>query len=263
MHVHHLNCMTFHLGVENITHCLLVETVDGLVLVDTGLGIGDYADPGPLVRAFTAFNHVPCDLEETAVKQIEKLGFEPENVRHIVLTHLHIDHTGGLPDFPWATVHVYAAEHEAAMRPRRFSVKERFYVAEHWAHGPKWKIHSCAEERWFGFDCVRVIADGMVEVLLVPLVGHSRGHCGVAIGQGGDWLLHCGDAYVRDSQVDPGAEHSPFPKGAGWMGRWLFPGESLAGLRRLRRERGDGVRMFCSHDPVAFSRMGVRRSYKG
>jgi glyoxylase-like metal-dependent hydrolase (beta-lactamase superfamily II) len=255
MHIHHLNCMTFLLGVENITHCLLIEMADGLVLVDTGLGLGDYADPEPLVRAFTAFNRIPCDPEETATRQIEKLGFEPENVRHIVLTHLHIDHAGGLPDFPWATIHVYAAEYEAAMKPRRFSLKERFYVAGHWAHGPKWKIHSCAGERWFGFDCVRVIEDRSVEVMLVPLVGHSRGHCGVAVGREGDWLLHCGDAYVRDSQIKPEANQEPFPKRAKWLEEWLFPTESLVRLRKLKQERGEEVRLFCSHDPVAFSIM--------
>ena len=258
MHIHHLNCMTFHLGVENVTHCLLIETADGLVLVDTGLGLGDYADPRPLVRAFTAFNRIPCDPEETAIRQIEKLGFEPEGVRDIVLTHLHIDHTGGLPDFPWATVHVYVAEYEAAMKPQQFSVKERFYVAAHWVHGPKWKIHSCTGERWFGFDSVRVIERESVKVMLVPLEGHSRGHCGVAVGMQGDWLLHCGDAYVRDSQVNPDTEPSPFPGWAARVEQWLFPSESLVGLRRLRREQGDGVRLFCSHDPVAFSSLRCR-----
>jgi glyoxylase-like metal-dependent hydrolase (beta-lactamase superfamily II) len=221
-------------GVENITHCLLIETADGLVLVDTGLGLGDYADPGPLVRAFTAINRVPCDPQETAIRQIEKLGFAPEDVRHIVLTHLHIDHAGGLPDFPWADVHVYAAEYKAAMNPHRFSLKERFCVTGHWAHVLKWKIHSCAGERWLGFDCVRVIEGKWGEVLLVPLVGHSRGHCGVAVGKEGDWLLHCGDAYVRDNQVDLDAKRGPFPKGATWMEGWLFPRESLVRLRRLR-----------------------------
>ncbi len=184
MRIHHLNCMTFHLGFKNVTHCLLLEAADGLVLVDTGLGLGDYAHPTPLVRAFTTAIRVPCDPEETAIRQIERLGLVPEDVRDIVLTHLHIDHAGGLPDFPWARVHVYAAEHEAATHPRRSSFKERFYVTAHWTHGPQWVLHSCAGERWFGCDCVRLI-EKPVEVLLVPLLGHSRGHCGVAVGQGG------------------------------------------------------------------------------
>jgi glyoxylase-like metal-dependent hydrolase (beta-lactamase superfamily II) len=253
MHIHHLNCMTFHLGVENVTHCLLIETPDELVLVDTGLGLGDYTNPTPLVRAFTVFNRVPCDPEETAVRQIVKLGFAPEDVRHIVLTHLHIDHAGGLPDFPWAKVHVHAPEYETAMNPRRLSLKEYFYVAAHWAHAPKWVIHSCTGERWFGLDCVRVTEDESVEVLLVPLPGHSQGHCGVAVKGAGVWLLHCGDAYVRDSQVNSDTEPSPFPGWAARVEQWLFPTESLARLRDLRQEHSAKVRLFCSHDPVMFS----------
>jgi glyoxylase-like metal-dependent hydrolase (beta-lactamase superfamily II) len=249
MRIHHLNCMTFHLGFKNVTHCLLIEAAEGLLLVDTGLGLGDYAHPTRLVRAFTTGIRVPCDPEETAIRQIVRLGLAPEDVRDIVLTHLHVDHAGGLPDFPWARVHVYAAEHDAAMHPQRNSLKERFYVAAHWAHAPKWVLHSCTGERWFGFDCVRLM-EKPVDVLLVPLLGHSRGHCGVAVGQGGKWLLHCGDAYVRECQVAPGADSNPFPGPARRVQHWLFPPEPLIRLRELGQEQGDQVRLFCSHDRV-------------
>jgi glyoxylase-like metal-dependent hydrolase (beta-lactamase superfamily II) len=256
MQIHHLNCMTFHLGAPAITHCLLIEATDGLVLVDTGLGLGDYADPTPLVRAFTALNRVPCDLEETAVRQIARLGYAPEDVQHIVLTHLHIDHAGGLPDFPWAKVHVFAPEYEAAMSPGRFSFTERFYVARHWAHGPEWVIHRLEGETWFELDCVRVIEDELLEVLLVPLVGHSRGHCGVAVKTPQEWLLHCGDAFVRPSQVDPRDSRSPFPSWAGPLERRLFPGGPLLQLRALMRDHGEDVRLFCAHDPRGILQVG-------
>jgi glyoxylase-like metal-dependent hydrolase (beta-lactamase superfamily II) len=36
--------------------------------------------------------------------QVQRLGFDPRDVRHIVLTHLDFDHAGGLDDFPHATV---------------------------------------------------------------------------------------------------------------------------------------------------------------
>ncbi|HEY74958.1 MAG TPA: MBL fold metallo-hydrolase [Thermoflexia bacterium] len=250
--------MPFHLGVENVTHCLLVETDDGLVLVDTGLGLRDYTAPVPFVRAFMALNRVPRDPEKTAVRQVMRLGFAPEDVRQIVLTHLHVDHTGGLADFPWARVHVYAREYEAAMGPRGISVKDRFYVRAHWAHGPEWVVHSCAGGRWMGMDCVRVVEGEEVEVLLVPLPGHTRGHCGVAVGKGEEWLLHCGDAYIRDSQVGMGAGTRAFPGWARWVERWLFPEESVRRLRELRRVYGGKVRLFCSHDPEMFFRLGGR-----
>jgi glyoxylase-like metal-dependent hydrolase (beta-lactamase superfamily II) len=251
--------MTFHLGVEEVTHCLLVETSDGMVLVDTGLGLGDCANPTPLVRAFTAFNRVPCAPVETAIRQVSSLGFAPPDVRHIVLTHLHVDHAGGLPDFPWARVHVHRAEYEAAIDPRLLSLKERFYVAAHWAHGPEWVIHACAGEQWFELDCVRVIDTQPVEVLLVPLPGYSRGHCGVAVGREGHWLFHCGGAYLRDSQVDPEATGSPFPWWAGPIERWLHPPACHVQLRALRAMHGDEVTLFCSRDRATFAGLRARR----
>jgi glyoxylase-like metal-dependent hydrolase (beta-lactamase superfamily II) len=252
--------MTFHLGVEEVTHCLLIETADGLVLVDTGLGLGDYARPTPLVRAFTALNRVPCDPAETAIRQVVALGFAPEDVHHIALTHLHLDHAGGLPDFPWARVHVHRAEYDAAMSPRLLSVKESFYVAAHWAHGPEWVMHSCAGERWFGLDCMRVLDAGPVEVLLIPLPGHSRGHCGVAVGTQGGWLFHCGGAYLRDSQVNPETPHNPIPWWAQPIERWLHPPACHVHLQVLRKSHGDEVTLFCSHDRATFARLSARNS---
>ena len=35
----------------------------------------------------------------------------------------------------------------------------------------------------------------------MPLVGHSRGHTGIAIHGDEGWLLHCGDAYFHHGEV--------------------------------------------------------------
>ena len=106
--VRHLNCATMRppaakLGVmpdRLVAHCLLVEGADGLTLVDTGLGAGDVADPkrlgGPFVKAVGA----TLDLDETAVAQVQALGYAPADVREIVLTHLDLDHAGGLGRLP-------------------------------------------------------------------------------------------------------------------------------------------------------------------
>ncbi len=258
MRVHHLNCTSIHTQTRfrGVTHCLLIETDEGLVLVDTGFGTQDYAEPTRFLSAFMAVNGVPRDLEETAIRQIEGLGLAAEDVRHIVLTHLHVDHAGALPDFPWAKVHVYAPEYEAAMRPARLSFKEQVgYAAAHWAHGPDWVFHALEGERWFGLDCVSVIDRALCEVLLVPLVGHSRGHCAVAVRTADGWLLHCGDAYVRQMQVDLEEARSPFP---GWirpLADWMFPPEPLVRVQALLRQHGDQVQAFCAHDRVAFTRL--------
>jgi glyoxylase-like metal-dependent hydrolase (beta-lactamase superfamily II) len=256
MRVHHLNCMTFRLGVASITHCLLIETTDGLLLVDAGLGLGDYEQPTRKMRAFLALNRVPRNPEETAIRQVVSLGYSPEDVQHIVLTHLHLDHSGGLPDFPWARVHVFAAEHQAATQRRQKGLLNWFgYDTIHWAHGPRWVRYELGGEEWFGLPCAEVQGIESARLVLVPLIGHTPGHCGLAVEVEGGWLLHCGDAYVRDMQIDAENPRSVFPEWAGVFERSLFPDSAIQKLRVLKREVGQGAKMFSAHDPIAFAEM--------
>jgi glyoxylase-like metal-dependent hydrolase (beta-lactamase superfamily II) len=117
MVIHFLNCFTCSARVPSHWHtgvlCLLIETSQGLVLVDTGLGQDDYVHRTGIMRVFQVVTIVPMNREEAAVRQIVRLGYKPEDVRHIVLTHMHFDHCGGLPDFPHARVHVHRREYEA------------------------------------------------------------------------------------------------------------------------------------------------------
>jgi glyoxylase-like metal-dependent hydrolase (beta-lactamase superfamily II) len=257
MQIHHLNCASIHTHTRfpGVTHCLLVEMDERLLLVDTGFGIQDHRSPTRHMQAFMTLNGVPRDPAETAIQQIGRLGYAPENVQHIVLTHLHLDHAGGLPDFPWAQVHVLAQEHVAATRRRRWSLKEASgYHPAHWAHGPQWVIHHLEGKRWFGLECTRVMDRPGCEVQLVALAGHSLGHCGVAVRTTGGWMLHCGDAYVRQMQVDPYQARNPFPGWARPLANSMFPSKTLATIRALLRNHGGEVEVFCSHDRVEFAR---------
>jgi len=258
MRIHHLNCTTIHtnLRYRGVTHCLLLEGDSSLTLVDTGLGTRDYTSPSRHVRLFTRVNGIPCELNETGIRQVAKLGFKPEDVRDIVLTHLHLDHAGGVADFPWADVHVFRTEYEAATRPRRLSWVDRLgYAREHLGSGTNWVLHSLEGEKWCGFDCARVLGESPFYVLLVPLEGHSRGHCGVAVDSGEAWLFHAGDAYVRDMQIEPDDPRNPFPVWVRPLAQQLFPEEPLERLRLLQREHGGEITIFSSHDPIAYSRL--------
>src|SRR5829696_5798199 len=79
---------------EIVCHCLVIEADDGLVLVDTGFGVADTLDLGRLGGAYKLMRP-RGDLAETALKQLEALGFAAGDVRRIVATHLDPDHSGG------------------------------------------------------------------------------------------------------------------------------------------------------------------------
>lgn len=238
-----------------MNHCLLVETpADGLVLVETGLGLGDIRDPAATLGADWVEMAGPLlDEEETAVRQIARLGYAPSDVRHVLVTHLDVDHSGGLPDFPDAHVHVLASELEAARAaPHSFR-----YRSAHWAHEPKWITYGSEPgEEWFGFTALQ--AEGLgPEIKLVPLGGHTAGHTGVAVRDGDRWLLHCGDAYYYHRELGPrSTETHPLldiVQTTSQVHRDLRIG-TRARLRDLLRDHGDEVELFSAHDPWELAR---------
>lgn len=206
--VHHLNTASIQgisvLGQHLVCHVLLLETSDaGLVLVDTGLGAKDYLNMrARLGGEFAKVYARPLiDPSLAAVEQIKSMGFDPRDVRHIVQTHLDLDHVGGLADFPDALVHVHATELDAAQRRDGFRAKRRYRTNLLFEHNPKWRTYTHGGEGWMGFDAVRGL-DGLSEdILMVPLFGHTHGHCGIAVNDGSRWLLAAGDAYFDAREI--------------------------------------------------------------
>jgi glyoxylase-like metal-dependent hydrolase (beta-lactamase superfamily II) len=258
MKIHHLNCGTLR-GVfpriDSMIYCLLIESDYGLTLVDTGLGRQDYTDPSRLMRLFFFWVGVAGDIEETAANQIEKLGYSLADVRHIVLTHLHLDHAGGLRDFPDAHVHIFRTEYEARAKPR--GLIERAYDSSHWSHNPKWIVHDGADDDWFGFSSLRIWDHEKPEIRLVPLPGHTRGHCGVAIGTPDGWLFQCGDAaspFHPDSDIH-GLDRSKHIARVlpGWSVERLL-GSNVSKLRQLLSNHGDEIQAISAHDIYSFQK---------
>jgi glyoxylase-like metal-dependent hydrolase (beta-lactamase superfamily II) len=260
--VHHLNAATLCpraparlLGQRGrarmVCHCLLLETArDGLILVDTGFGTADLEDRDRVPRSFRLLTSPVMRREETLLAQLAARGFAAADVRHIVVTHLDLDHAGGLSDFPTATVHLHQRELAAAETRRDGRSRMRYRPAQ-WAHGPKWQTYREAGDTWRGVPAVRQLAGVTAEVGLLPMHGHTQGHSAVLVGAAGRWLLHAGDAYFHRGAV---AEEAEVP-----VGLRLFEARmradksawraSVAQLRQLRASHAD-LTMFCAHDIV-------------
>jgi len=261
--VHHLNCGTmcpvgaFLLGQRGlgrgrlVAHCLLLETErDGLVLIDTGFGTRDTERRTPLPRSFRAMVAPRLDATETALAQIEALGLAPGEVRHVVVTHLDLDHAGGLSDFPDARVHLHAREHAAAMARARPIERQR-YVPTHWSHGPRWEVYTEDGDTWRGLPAITRLRGLDADVGLLPMHGHTRGHSAVIARAGDRWLVHAGDAYVHRGSMTPSGS-IPIALAAFERYTQIDPAArraSVAALRQLREHYTD-LDMFCAHDPA-------------
>jgi glyoxylase-like metal-dependent hydrolase (beta-lactamase superfamily II) len=265
--IHHLNCgtlcprgarmITGEGGVldsaELVCHCLLIEGAEGLVLIDTGFGLGDVRNPRQLGLGFTIAFRPRVLAAETAVSQVRELGFEPGDVRHVITTHLDLDHAGGLPDFPDAEVHLLGAELDAAMHP---GWRERTrYIAEHWAHGPRWVQHEVEGDEWMGFGSVRILPGSDAEILLVPLPGHTLGHTAVAVKKADGWMLHCGDSYFHHGEMLSPPQCPPILRAFQALNSVdnAARRENQERLRELLSHHGDEVELFCSHDAATLA----------
>jgi glyoxylase-like metal-dependent hydrolase (beta-lactamase superfamily II) len=278
MKVHHLNCISScPLGGRLMDgrspsvwqrgqlccHCLLVESNAGLVLVDTGFGLRDVRNPYVRLSSFFLKLLSPDFREEmTAIRQIQRLGFEPRDVRHIVLTHLDFDHAGGLDDFPHAQVHMMSEERRHAMQQRTWLDRQR-YRPQQWSDRSRWQVHGREGTKgatWRGFDNVQAGNGLPDDVLLVPLAGHTFGHAGVAVRSEGGWLLQAGDAYFDPREMDIARPRCR-------LGLRLYQTlmekdrrarlDNQQRLRNMRRDHAD-VQLFCAHDPLEFERLAGR-----
>jgi glyoxylase-like metal-dependent hydrolase (beta-lactamase superfamily II) len=280
MRIHHLNCISAcPLGgalLDGVSvgslrgrltqHCLLLELDRTLVLVDTGYGLRDVRDPASRLSPFFLTLNSP-DLREdmTAIRQIEALGFDPRDVRQIVLSHLDFDHAGGLDDFPHSTVHLLGAEIAAATERKTMLDRARYRPQQWGETRANWHAHAVTGERWCGFDSVRDLPGVGPDVLMVPLIGHTFGHAGIAIRRDKGWMLFAADAYFYHAEMN--VDRPRCTPGLRAYQRLMEKDRRLRllnqrRLRELRRAQGAAVEIFCAHDVREFERMAGRSHWE-
>jgi glyoxylase-like metal-dependent hydrolase (beta-lactamase superfamily II) len=245
--IYHLNCVKIESPMgSTIGHCLLIEENETLLLVDTGIGLSESKEPekrlGKELIEVTGFKF---DERITAIKQIEELGLDPSNVKHIICSHLDPDHIGGVADFPNATIHVSKEEYNA------FKSGDERYLPQQLSHNPNLKLYETDDSEWLGLSARKVNVGLLAEIYLIPLFGHTLGHCGVVVKVNDKWIFYVGDAYYLRTEI----ENKNHPVDQLATIRAVDNDarrQSLDKVREIIRDFGHQMEYFCYHDPSEF-----------
>jgi glyoxylase-like metal-dependent hydrolase (beta-lactamase superfamily II) len=196
---------------------------DEVILVDTGYDMAEGDRRGRPIR-------------EDPVAALAPLGITPEQVKTVIVTHLHYDHAGGIHLFPKATLHLQAAEMAFATGPCMCHDVLRM---------PFTGAHVCeAVRRLFDGQLVFHDGDGAVAdgVSVHRIGGHSRGLQAVRVRTEAGWLCLASDAAHFYENL--------------WH-RKLFPlvvdaEDMLKGFERLESLASDRSLIVPGHDPRVF-----------
>lgn len=172
----------------------LIEHPRGLALIDGGIAAPCADDPlqhwGPIANTYWPV----MTPEQAVVPALERAGFDPADVRYVLNSHLHLDHTGALAaieHFPNAEVIVTRTEYEYGHAPDWYA--DAVYIdADFIKPGIRWAL---LEESEDGYD---VFGDGTIRCWRSP--GHSPGHMSfeVKLARSGTFLLTIDAAYTTD-----------------------------------------------------------------
>jgi N-acyl homoserine lactone hydrolase len=122
--------------------------------------------------------------EQELVPQLKKMGYAPQDVRHVVLTHLHEDHVGDVRQFRDAVVHVSEIE---------WQDRERISYAAGFSMITKWDFITFNSGKFASFNASQdLFGDGTV--ILLPAFGQSLGHMGVFVNMGNYQMYIAGDS---------------------------------------------------------------------
>jgi glyoxylase-like metal-dependent hydrolase (beta-lactamase superfamily II) len=173
---------------------LLEHPTQGLVLIDAGICPEQAHRHATyyrgLLRLILDDDEYAQAPEETLPRQLQRLGYGCDDVRTVILTHLHEDHAGGLRAVPKAKVVVARAEWEAR-RMKLFGFIPMFYGPS-FSFVETWQTVDFASGAFHSFERSQdLFGDGTVRLLPTP--GHTPGHICALIEMGGYQLLVAGD----------------------------------------------------------------------
>lgn len=166
----------------------MIERGDSLTLVEAGLGVFDALAPRRRLQRFLLPPAHPS-RRRTVRQALERAGLSPDNVEHIVVTHLHRDNIGGISDFPLAKIHARPGSAVTALFEARRAAVPQLALGNRYVP-PRPELTD-----WYGFRAHRVDIDA-AELLLIDLPGHTLDHAGVVVRLDSGYVVHLGHALL-------------------------------------------------------------------
>jgi glyoxylase-like metal-dependent hydrolase (beta-lactamase superfamily II) len=229
--------------------CWLIEHPEGLILIDTG-ETARVAQPGYSPRWHPYFRlavHEWVEDDQEAGPALQRLGYDPADVRWVLMTHLHTDHAGGLAHVLNSEIIVSRVEVEHASGTLG---KLRGYLPHRW---PRWfeprRIDISA--RAFGPFPHSLTLTEAGDVHLVSTPGHTPGHMSVVLEEDEHLVFFAGDASYTEELMLRGAVDGVSPNAA-------VAARTLQRIARLASERPTVY--LPSHDPASSDRLTARRT---
>lgn len=215
----------------------VIEQGDKVVLVDTGETAqvherGYHPRWHPFYARAVRFSVSP---EDELGPRLRELGITKADISHVILTHLHTDHAGGLRHVAGCATLVH---HGELRRARGLMGRLNGYLPHRW---PKWWQPEPLQFRRNAIGPFEESADvtGSGEILVIPTPGHTPWHVSVLV-EGAPSVLLAGDtSYSQQLLIEDKVDGvSPDEN---------VSRETLKRIRELARER---PLIYCpSHDP--------------
>lgn len=235
----------------------------GPILIDAPFGHEGPANVGRLTAGVLKTVGLRFRARWATVPRIEEMGFRPSEVQHALMTHMHVDHTGGMKTLGRTTFHVSEEEWGFAREVSPTLAAAKGYAPDDYT-GLRKRIETFAappaiddsarasrSDSALGHD---VFDDGSVRAVSLP--GHSPGHTGYLFEMSdGRQIFHVGDAAFTLPHITERRTLGRFPKTFAWeFGR---AEETLRGLRLFHEEHPE-VEFVNSHDFELFEECKAR-----
>lgn len=211
----------------------LITHPRGNVVIDGGIAVEAAIDPKGHWGDVADVYWPVMDPEDGCINRLTEAGFDPADVKYVIHSHLHLDHTGAIGNFPNATHIVQKREYEYAFGADWFAAGG-YIMKDITKPGVKWDL---IEE-----DGLDLYGDGVIQLYKSP--GHSPGHQSIMVRlpNSGPVLLVIDAAYTFDHW-----DNKCLP---GFLTSAIETSASVGRLRRLAER--ENAMVVTGHDPDAW-----------